>query len=103
MITKKKVNKNYIDFIKSNTIIKLIEHKIIKEQDINFIDARYNKYANVIFDKNYKKTRNYIMNYYKKFNIDFVGRFGSWAYLWSDQCFISGKVTAQKIYKSYNF
>ena len=35
--------------------------------------------------------------YFKKLNVDFVGRFGSWAYLWSDQCFMSGKATAQKI------
>ena len=62
---------------------------------------RFNKYANIIFDKNYDKTKKYIMSYYKKFNIDFIGRFGSWAYLWSDQCFLSGKATAKKIYMEH--
>ena len=31
---------------------------------------------------------------------DFVGRFGRWAYLWSDDCFLSGKLLAEKIYKN---
>jgi len=90
----------YLNLLKKNTINKLVEHEIINKKDINFIDVRYKKYANIIFDSNYKKSREYIINYYKKFNVNFVGRFGSWAYLWSDQCFISGKITAQKIYKN---
>ena len=36
------------------------------------------------------------------YNVDFVGRFGKWAYLWSDDCFLSGKLTAEKIYKNLN-
>ncbi len=96
---KKKITPNLLQKFKKNTINKLVENKIIKEHDIDFVDTRYKKYANIIFDKNYKKSRDYIMNYYKRFDIDFIGRFGSWAYLWSDQCFMSGKVTAQKIYK----
>ena len=38
----------------------------------------------------------------KKYNVDFVGRFGKWAYLWSDDCFLSGKLTAEKICKNPN-
>lgn len=94
---KKRIDKKLLNTMKKNTIDKLIEYKIISRNEINFVDVRYKKYANVIFDKNYKKARDYIMSYYKKFDIDFVGRFGSWAYLWSDQCFISGKATAYKI------
>ena len=34
--------------------------------------------------------------------LDFVGRFGKWAYLWADDCFLSGRLTANKIYKNLN-
>ena len=84
--------------IKKNTIDNLIKYNIFKRENIEFIDIKYKKYANVIFDKNYEGSRNYILSYFKKLNVDFVGRFGSWAYLWSDQCFMSGKSTAQNIY-----
>ena len=83
--------------MKKNTVDNLIKYKIIKKENIEFIDIKYKKYANVIFDKNYDTSRDFIINYFKKLNVDFVGRFGSWAYLWSDQCFMSGKATAQKI------
>ncbi len=96
---KKKISKTYMEFIKKNTIDSLVKYRIIKKENIEFIDIKYKRYANVIFDNNYEISRNYIMNYYKNYNVDFVGRFGSWAYLWSDQCFLSGKITAQKIYK----
>ena len=64
------------------------------------INIKILRYANVIFDKNYSKNRNLILEYFKKHDIDFVGRFGKWAYLWSDDCFLSGKLTADKIYKN---
>ena len=94
---KKKVDDKYLKFVKNNTVDNLIKYKIIKKENIEFIDIKFKKYANVIFDKNYDTSRDFIINYFKKLNVDFVGRFGSWAYLWSDQCFMSGKATAQKI------
>ena len=94
---KKKLKDKYLNFLKKNTVDNLVKYKIIKKENIEFIDIKYKKYANVIFDKNYDTSRAFIINYFKKLNVDFVGRFGSWAYLWSDQCFMSGKATAQKI------
>jgi protoporphyrinogen oxidase len=96
---KKKIDQKYLNSIKKNTIDNLIKYNIFKRENIEFIDIKYKKYANVIFDKNYEGSRNYILSYFKKLNVDFVGRFGAWAYLWSDQCFMSGKATAQKIYR----
>ncbi len=96
---KTKVGKNYLNKVKKNTIDNLIKYNIVKKESIEFINIKYKKYANVIFDKNYDSSRNYILSHFKKLNVDFVGRFGSWAYLWSDQCFMSGKAMAQKIYR----
>ncbi len=96
---KTKVGKKYLNKIKKNTIDNLIKYNVIKKENIEFINIKYKQYANVIFDKNYDKSRNYLLSYFKKLGVDFVGRFGSWAYLWSDQCFMSGKAMAQKIYR----
>ena len=85
--------------MKQNTIDNLVKNKILKKSDIKAIDVRYKKYANVIFDKNYDYNRNLILNYFKKYNIKFLGRFGFWAYLWSDQCFLSGKAMAESVAK----
>jgi protoporphyrinogen oxidase len=85
--------------MKQNTIKNLVKNKILKKSDIEVVDVRYKKYANVIFDKNYDYNRNLILNYFKKYNIQFLGRFGLWAYLWSDQCFLAGKAMAKSVAK----
>ena len=99
---RKKLTKNYLNDMKENTIYHLVKNNILKRNDIKVADVRLNKYANVIIDKNYEYNRNLILNYFKKFNIEFLGRFGVWAYLWSDQCFLSGKMIAEKISKTKN-
>jgi len=67
---------------------------------LKFVNIKFLKYANVICDKDYSRNRNLIFDYFKKYEVDFVGRFGRWAYLWSDDCFLLGKLTAEKIYKN---
>jgi len=99
MDNKKLITNKILNEAKQNTINHLIKNNILKKSDIKVIDVRFNKYANVIIDKNYDYNRNLILNYFKIFNIDFLGRFGLWAYLWSDQCFLSGKLIAEKIKK----
>ena len=97
---KQVITKNYLNYIKNNTIDNLIKIGIFHKKDLEVINVKVLRYANVIFDKNYSKNRNLILNYFKKYDIDFVGRFGKWAYLWSDDCFLSGKLTAEKICKN---
>ena len=88
-----------MNYIRDNTIESLIKIGLFKKKDLEVVNIKFLKYANVIFDKNYSKNRNLILNYFKKYDIDFVGRFGRWAYLWSDDCFLSGKLLAEKINK----
>ena len=96
------VVKKIINDVKKNTIDNLIRIGIFKKEDIEIVNIKFLKYANVIFDKNCTRSRNLIFDYFKKYNVDFVGRFGKWAYLWSDDCFLSGKLTAEKIHKNLN-
>lgn len=77
----------------------LIEHVIEKGQkmnlwslnDIEVSDYREVKYANVVFDFERKKNVSIIHDYLNKKNIKYIGRFGEWDYLWSDQSLLSGK------------
>ena len=99
---KENVTREYLDYVKNNTVENLVKIGIFEKKDLEIVNVKILKYANVIFDKHCSKNRSLILEYFKKYNVDFVGRFGKWAYLWSDDCFLSGKLTAEKIYKNPN-
>ena len=99
---KNKVTNKYLDYVKKNTIKNLIKIGVFEKKDLEIVNIKVLKYANVIFDKNCSRSRTLIFDYFKKYDVDFVGRFGKWAYLWSDDCFLSGKLIAEKIYKNLN-
>ena len=63
---------------------------ICEEKDIVVKDIRYEKYANVIFDKEIYKNRQVVLDYLAKIGIESIGRFGKWDYLWSHQAFKTG-------------
>jgi len=100
---KEEITNKFLNYVKINTIENLVKIGIFKRKDLEFVNLKFLKYANVIFDKNCSRNRSLILDYFKKYNVDFVGRFGKWAYLWSDDCFLNGKLTAEKIYKNLNF
>ena len=59
------------------------------DEDIVVKDIRFEPYANVTFthDINNKQI---VLDYLKELEIDSIGRFGRWDYLWSDQAFKNG-------------
>ena len=63
------------------SVDKLIALDIIKKDDILFIDVRFEKYANVIFDHNIYKSREIVRDYLASIGIETIGRFGEWDYL----------------------
>ena len=72
------------------SVDKFIELGLIHEEDILFIDVRFEKYANVIFDHNIYESRKIVRDYLYSIGIETIGRFGKWGYLWSDQSLMSG-------------
>lgn len=74
----------------SQSVGKLIKLNVLKQEDILFIDVRYEKYANVIFDQNIYTMRKIVRDYLWSIGIETIGRFGEWDYLWSDQSLLSG-------------
>ncbi len=54
-------------------------------------DFRVLPYGNVVFDLGMLERRRVVTGYLKSIGILPIGRFGEWDYLWSNQCFASGK------------
>jgi len=64
--------------------------KLWSKSDIEVTDYREVKYANVVFDFERKANVELIHNYLNEQGIRYIGRFGQWDYLWSDQSLLSG-------------
>lgn len=72
------------------SIKKLVEMKVIKEEDLIVRDIRFEKYVNVIFDFNVYEAKTKIREYLERIGIRTIRRFGEWDYFWSDQSSMSG-------------
>lgn len=75
---------------------------IHKTENIDFNEIHYLgdiniEYGYVIYDANRKKALETIHKFLDDNGIHYCGRFGEWAYLWSDQAFLSGKRAAYLI------
>ena len=79
------------DEVLKNTIEKLVEMGLFKEEEILVKDIRFEKYANVIFDKDIYKNRKIVLDYLHKVGIESIGRFGKWEYFWTHQAFDDGR------------
>ncbi|MGB5812389.1 MAG: NAD(P)-binding protein [Polyangiales bacterium] len=70
---------------------------LIKDTDkIMFTHAMYIPYANVIFDLERKASVKTVHGYLKDVGIQYCGRYGDWAYIWTDQSFVSGEHAVQR-------
>lgn len=80
----------------NHIIDKGIEMKLFDRADIVAKDVRILPYGNVVFYNGMEADRKIVQDYLESVNIHRVGRFGEWAYLWTDQSLLSGKKVAQK-------
>lgn len=81
-----------------NKVIQCI-HKTenISCDEINYLGDINIDYGYVIYDFNRKKSLEIIHKFLDDNGIYYCGRFGAWAYLWSDQALISGKKIADRL------
>lgn len=86
----KKMDMTKEDLI-NHVVKKSAEIGLFKEEDIIIQDCRIIDYANIIFDHNLEENRQMIQEYLDSIGIQYIGRFGRWDYLWSDQSLLSGK------------
>lgn len=76
--------------IRENTMYALKKMAISSGEDIVVYDHRRVRYGNVIFDKGMEERRDLVRSYFNSHNVKTIGRFGEWAYLWSNDSFMSG-------------
>jgi protoporphyrinogen oxidase len=66
------------------------------EDRILFRHAMHIPYANIIFDLESKPATELVHGYLDDIGIAYCGRYGDWAYIWTDQSFVSGENAMQK-------
>ena len=54
------------------------------------------KYANVIFDLERATALQTVHEYLDELGIAYCGRYGDWAYMWTDESFKSGERAAER-------
>ena len=79
-----------VDALKRNTVEGLKKMGLASEDDILFVDHRSIGYANVVFDIGMEARRDRVRAWVEDQGIQVAGRFGEWAYLWSNQSMMSG-------------
>ncbi len=88
---------------KKQEIIKIVmadlkKANLLKDDDeIVYLDTYDIKYGYVIYDKNRRPAIKEVHEFVKKYDIIPTGRYGLWAYLWSDEAMMSGKLSSEKL------
>ena len=71
---------------------------VLRDDDkILFQDVMHIEYANVIFDLERAAALATVHGYLDDIGIAYCGRYGDWAYIWTDESFMSGERAAEKI------
>lgn len=71
---------------------------ILRESDrVLFRHAMHIRYANVIFDLESAPATEAVHGYLDEIGIGYCGRYGDWAYIWTDQSFVSGEGALRKV------
>lgn len=71
---------------------------ILRESDrVLFRHAMHIRYANVIFDLESAPAIAAVHGYLDDIGIGYCGRYGDWAYIWTDQSFVSGERALQRV------
>lgn len=71
---------------------------VLRESDrILFRHAMHIPYANVIFDLDTAPAVATVHGFLNDLGIGYCGRYGDWAYIWTDQSFMSGESALEKV------
>ena len=78
------------DALKQGVVDALATMGLATVDDIVVLDHRRVSFANVVFDLGMEERRDRVRAWLTSKNIYTAGRFGEWAYLWSNQAMMSG-------------
>ena len=73
---------------------------IAKDDKIPLAVCHDIKHAQVLYHRQHAKNRRAVLGYLEEHEIYCIGRYGEWAYLWSDQSILSGKRLAERLVKN---
>jgi len=87
-----------VDQCVEDTIRDLVKIGLLASPDeVIFRKAWLIPYAQVIFDHDRKEAVESIHAFLRENNIEYCGRYGEWAYIWSDESFLSGEFAAERV------
>ena len=66
--------------------------------DVIFTHHKHLPFANVVFDLGMEERRDRVRAWVETQGIRLAGRFGEWAYLWSNQSFMSGRAAVERLH-----
>jgi protoporphyrinogen oxidase len=66
--------------------------------DVIFTHHKHLPFGNVVFDLGMEERRDRVRAWVEARGISLAGRFGEWAYLWSNQSFMSGRAAVQRLH-----
>ena len=70
---------------------------ITGEEEVIFRNVMHIKYANIIFDLECAAATATVHGYLNDLGIQSCGRYGEWAYIWTDESFVSGEDAASRV------
>ena len=71
---------------------------VLREEDtILYTDVMHIEYANVIFDLERADALKTVHGYLDDVGIAYCGRYGDWAYIWTDESFVTGERAAEQV------
>jgi protoporphyrinogen oxidase len=66
--------------------------------DVIFTHHKHLPFGNVVFDLGMEARRDRVRAWVEAQGIALAGRFGEWAYLWSNQAFMSGRAAVERLH-----
>jgi protoporphyrinogen oxidase len=81
----------------------LLRCGLLRESDtVLHEDVLIAPYANVIFDLERASALAIVHGYLDDIGVRYAGRYGEWAYIWTDESFMSGEKAAERVLDSLN-
>lgn len=80
-----------------NCLAALERMSLAKRTKVRLAHHKRLAYANVVFDQGMEGRRDLVRSWVENLGIRLAGRFGEWAYLWSNQSMISGRRAVQAL------
>jgi protoporphyrinogen oxidase len=81
-----------------NCIAAMERMGLAARSDVIFTHHKRLPFANVVFDLGMEERRDRVRRWVEAQGISLAGRFGEWAYLWSNQAFMSGRAAVQRLH-----